>query len=119
MMFLKRIYYRIFGLRRVDVLREALKLYNAEVERGLFDGLCSVIFRVLKYYGCKTDLFLLREGQVAQFYIPEFGKGRLDWGRYWWDECYTRPRIAYLNKLIALYKDDKTNLLSKHYGKQK
>lgn len=111
MEFFKKLYYKIFGLRRVDILRKSLEKYKEEVENGKYYGLCITIYEVLTNYLDVDSCY--PSGCIVHQYIPRFGMEFVSkWNTLWWDRFDTESRIAYLEKLIEFYKNDKTNLFN-------
>lgn len=99
-------WHRLFGLRRVDVLKRALREYKKDVKEGYYFGLCGRMLDALRFYGIELTF----QSNIPN-YIPEFKSptGR-SYGDWWWPRVDSASRIAFMEHLIELYKDDKTNL---------
>jgi len=99
------------SLTRVEILKEAKDLYiDRFQQQECRVGLCDCIAQILIKHELVSAPVIYYDDILL--YIPKFTPPS---GRYphefWWPLCDKDSRIAFIDKLIDLYKDDATNLL--------
>lgn len=113
----KPLYYRIFGIRRVDVLKEAREIVLEQKKAHERSGLCRAIYEVLARNNVFPPLGVCFDsfGEYVHYFFPLFVppskkiKGNV-FDHWWWGPYDYDSRLKFLDKLIEAYKDDKTNL---------
>lgn len=107
-----------------DILVVAKDVYlNYVNEKGLYLGLCNILYSELKKYDVYRSFlnafnFFVASGIVVNFVIPEFkdpNNERTKFNDYWWWRYDVESRVAFLDRLIGMYEYDDANILDSDF----
>lgn len=105
-----------------DVLKRAkYKVMHKRQPDGSCYGLCEILFDILYKYPRYKRLYqnslVTLKGKCVSFVIPEFNSPFADrtYRCFWWSAFDLESRVKYLDELMEIYKDDKTNILSDEF----
>ena len=91
---------------KIDVLKEAFKLYNEYISNDKYWGMCSMIASAIEDRLDRHNY--VSYSDISRKYISKFNKEFLGvennyYAPYWWDEKDTESRIKAFEKLINYY----------------